>query len=263
MNTGLSPSPALPLTLLGAGQAVGTVLREEERRLSAPPGVEDAVLLSPEAAEALRALAALDEEGAETDFSGTGSDGEELPTYEGDVVNSLAEAVSGTVEDQQEERAEEELEGEDEQGGAAEAQGPGGRPLSKDEQREVEELRARDAEVRAHENAHVAAAGGLAGPISYEYETGPDGRRYAVGGEVPISIPESDSPEEQIRNAEKARAAALAPAEPSAQDMAVAARAEQMAAEARAEIASRSTTYGPGGSLQQDSARSGGLHQLA
>jgi hypothetical protein len=178
-------------------------------------------------------------------------------------VDSLAEAVTGSAEDQQEERAEEELEGGENQDGAAGAEGPGGRALSQDEQRAVEELRARDTEVRAHENAHVAAAGGLAGPASYEYETGPDGRRYAVGGEVPISIPESGSPEEKIRNAEQARAAALAPAEPSAQDMAVAARAQQMSAQARAEIASRSTTYGPGGSLQQDSARSGGLDQLA
>ena len=44
-----------------------------------------------------------------------------------------------------------------------------------------------DREERQHEQAHLSAAGGHArGGPSYQYETGPDGKRYAVGGEVSI-----------------------------------------------------------------------------
>ena len=108
--------------------------------------------------------------------------------------------------------------------------------LSPEEQEEVRELAKRDREVRAHEQAHAAAAGDLAnGGPSYEYTTGPDGRRYAVGGEVSISLREGKTPEETVRIAERARRAALAPQEPSPQDRKVAAEAAQMAARARAE----------------------------
>jgi hypothetical protein len=114
--------------------------------------------------------------------------------------------------------------------------------LTPEQEVEVAELRRRDAEVRAHEAAHAAAAGALGGGASFDYATGPDGRSYAVGGEVPVEMAPGRTPEETIRNAAQLRAAALAPAEPSAQDRAVAAEAEAMEAAARAEIAARSTT---------------------
>ena len=110
------------------------------------------------------------------------------------------------------------------------------RTLTPEEQRIVAELRARDREVRAHEQAHLRAAGHLAsGGPKFEYEQGPDGKRYAVGGEVPIRIPQGGSREEKLANAQRAQRAALAPANPSGQDRAVAARAAAMAREARAE----------------------------
>ena len=105
------------------------------------------------------------------------------------------------------------------------------------ERSQVESLRRRDREVRAHEAAHAAAAGGLGGGASYTYVTGPDGRRYAVGGEVAVRLSSGHTPEEAIRNAQQVRAAALAPAEPSSQDRAVAAHATAMEAAARAELA--------------------------
>lgn len=41
--------------------------------------------------------------------------------------------------------------------------------------------------MRAHEQAHKTAAGGLAqGGATFEYQTGPDGKQYAVSGEVKI-----------------------------------------------------------------------------
>jgi hypothetical protein len=63
--------------------------------------------------------------------------------------------------------------------------------LSEKEQHVVEELRKRDREVRSHEQAHLAAAGSLAsGGPTLTYQVGPDGKRYAVGGEVPIAASE-------------------------------------------------------------------------
>lgn len=106
-------------------------------------------------------------------------------------------------------------------------------------QREIAKLAARDREVRAHEQAHVAAGGSLitSGP-TYSYQTGPDRRRYAVGGEVGIdSSPVRGDPEATIDKARRVRAAALAPAEPSTQDRQVAARATQMEQSARLELA--------------------------
>ena len=109
--------------------------------------------------------------------------------------------------------------------------------LSDEEKIHVRELQARDAEVRAHENAHAAAGGALAGAPSYQYQQGPDGRLYAVGGEVPIQVKEGATPEETLRNAAQVRRAALAPANPSSADQAVAATAASLEMKARAELA--------------------------
>lgn len=118
----------------------------------------------------------------------------------------------------------------------------GARELTPENQARIEELKQRDAEVRQHEQAHLAAAGPYAlGGASFEYETGPDGKRYAVGGEVQIDLtPIPDDPEATIRKMEQVRAAALAPATPSAADQRVAARASALMNEARAELAQAS-----------------------
>lgn len=108
------------------------------------------------------------------------------------------------------------------------------------ERREVEDLKTRDREVRAHEQAHAAVGGQYAGSPSYDFETGPDGQRYAVGGEVSIDISEESTPEETVEKMQQVRAAALAPAEPSPQDFRVASEANQKAQQARAEIAANS-----------------------
>ncbi len=99
----------------------------------------------------------------------------------------------------------------------------------------VAKLEARDAEVRAHEAAHMAAGGGIAGGASFDYEIGPNGKAYAVGGEVPIDIsPESDPKATQAKM-QKVRAAALAPASPSPQDIKVAATASMIEMKAKME----------------------------
>ncbi len=110
--------------------------------------------------------------------------------------------------------------------------------LTPEARAEVTELKKIDQEVRAHEQAHLRAAGPYAsGGASFTYATGPDGKQYAVGGEVKIDIsPESD-PEATLRKAEAIQAAAAAPAEPSSQDRGIGAKASQMAHEAQRELA--------------------------
>jgi len=116
------------------------------------------------------------------------------------------------------------------------------------EYRELKQLQARDREVRAHEQAHLAAAGQYAkGGASFSYTRGPDGHSYATGGEVGISTSAvSGDPEATLQKAEQVRRAALAPAEPSAQDLKVAAEASATASRARQDIAEQSRSAGDG-----------------
>lgn len=109
--------------------------------------------------------------------------------------------------------------------------------LTDEEQAVVRELKARDREVRAHEQAHKRVGGQYAGAISYDYQKGPDGQRYAVGGSVPIDVSPENSPEETAAKMRVVIKAALAPAEPSAADRAVAAAAQNKLQEAQLEIA--------------------------
>lgn len=110
--------------------------------------------------------------------------------------------------------------------------------LSDDDKSLVRALQNRDREVRAHEQAHLAAASGISvsGP-SYDYQQGPDGVRYAIGGSVGIEVSPARTPEETAQKARIIQSAALAPAQPSGQDLAVAARARQMELQALAEAA--------------------------
>ena len=109
--------------------------------------------------------------------------------------------------------------------------------LTQQEKQEVSELKMTDSEVRAHENAHKAAAAGLTTSApNYEYETGPDGKKYAVAGDVNVSYKHSDDPEVNLRNAQQLKASALAPADPSSQDRKVAAQADREIAQARQDI---------------------------
>ena len=109
--------------------------------------------------------------------------------------------------------------------------------LSPDEKRLVLDLQARDSEVRAHEAAHQAAGGGMTGAASYTYQLGPDGKMYAIGGEVSISMKSGSTPEETIANARQIAAAAMAAGNPSPQDYAVASSARVMEMKAQQQLA--------------------------
>lgn len=113
------------------------------------------------------------------------------------------------------------------------------RDLSPADIERIARLQQRDREVRAHEAAHQSAAGGLAGAARYDTAVGPDGRTYAVGGEVPINISSGSSPEETIERMNRVQRAAMAPANPSGQDVSVASRAARMISQARMELARR------------------------
>ncbi len=106
--------------------------------------------------------------------------------------------------------------------------------LTESEKRQVQKLKQRDREVRAHERAHIAAGAGVVqGGASFTFQRGPDGKMYAVGGEVKIDSSAENDPDKTIRKMQQVKRAALAPAEPSGTDRAVAAQAGRIEAQAR------------------------------
>lgn len=108
--------------------------------------------------------------------------------------------------------------------------------LTSDEKAQLSELKAADTRVKAHEAAHQsgpAASGGA----SYTYKKGPDGVMYAVGGEVPVRIQTGSTPQESIMNLQGVIATALAPADPSPQDVSIASKARVMMMKAQQELA--------------------------
>ena len=111
--------------------------------------------------------------------------------------------------------------------------------LTSAEVEQVKALKERDAEVKRHEQAHAAAGGATTGAPSYTYTTGPDGRQYAVAGEVSVRFSSKSDPEKVIAEAKQIKRAATAPAEPSAQDYAVAREADQRIAYAQQELIER------------------------
>ncbi|WP_245703921.1 putative metalloprotease CJM1_0395 family protein [Modicisalibacter muralis] len=116
--------------------------------------------------------------------------------------------------------------------------GANGQALAPEDITELKSLQVRDREVRNHELAHQVVGGQFAGGASYTFERGPDGGRYAVAGEVPIDVGAvPGDPQATIEKMRKVRAAALAPAEPSAQDRAIAAQASQTMMAAQLELA--------------------------
>ena len=142
----------------------------------------------------------------------------------------------------------------------------GGKSLSPDAQRVVQKLQQRDADVRAHEAAHAAAGGQFVrGGPNFTYQTGPDGRHYAIGGEVSIDTsPVKGDPAATVAKMQAVERAALAPADPSGQDYAVAASAAEAEAQARMDQAKSSAAAPPSaGGGKSPSGTGGGDHPVA
>jgi len=128
--------------------------------------------------------------------------------------------------------------------------------LSEGEKQLLKELSARDGEVRAHEAAHQAAGGGMTGAASYTYQQGPDGKMYAIGGEVSISMKSGSTPEETIANARQIASAAMAAGDPSPQDFAVASSARVMEIKAQQQLAKEQREETSGQELYKNIANS-------
>jgi hypothetical protein len=152
-------------------------------------------------------------------------------TYERPQIQTELQAAFQNVFGQEKDNAQ------DESAGKQDAKDRQQEQQEKQDAAEIEQLKARDQEVRVHEQAHASTGGQYAGAPQYEYTTGPDNKRYVTDGEVSIDVSEEKTPEETLKKMEQVRAAALAPAEPSSQDLKVAAEASQKATEARSEIA--------------------------
>ncbi|HEY1028775.1 MAG TPA: putative metalloprotease CJM1_0395 family protein [Pseudomonas sp.] len=159
-----------------------------------------------------------------------------------DVSPDIARADQAPVAAAQEQQADSPASGREEADrGTSEGRGGTGEPSPRElrqEQLEIAELVQRDREVRTHEQAHSAVGGQYAGAPTYGFKRGPDGQRYAVSGEVSIdTAPIPNDPEATLRKMEIVLRAALAPIEPSPQDLRVAALAQAQAAQARVELA--------------------------
>jgi len=101
----------------------------------------------------------------------------------------------------------------------------------------ITQLQQRDKEVRTHELAHATAGGGATDSPSYTFEIGPDGKRYATDGEVAVDLSTvAGDPQATIIKMQKIHAAAMAPTNPSTQDIRVAASAAQNILAAQSEL---------------------------
>jgi len=164
--------------------------------------------------------------GAESDRARQAAGNSNTATYERPTTAEPSVADSSTSADQSD----------------ADQQESAGREQAEQKQqaqaKEIETLEKRDREVQTHEEAHRAAGGQYASAPGYEYTTGPDNKRYVTDGEVSIDVSEAATPAKTIQKMEQVRKAALAPAEPSAQDLKVASEATQVINRAKSDQAS-------------------------
>jgi hypothetical protein len=102
----------------------------------------------------------------------------------------------------------------------------------------LQELKQTDSKVRRHEMAHIAAGGRyITSGANFTYKQGPDGKNYVVGGEVGIDTsPVPGDPQATIQKMRQVKSAALAPANPSTQDIKVASQASQTSSKALSEL---------------------------
>ncbi len=100
----------------------------------------------------------------------------------------------------------------------------------------IQKLRNVERKVIAHEMAHKAVAGQYAGAVNYGYTKGPDGKMYITSGEVTLDMSEESTPEETAKKMEIIQRAAMAPADPSPQDIRVAQSAAIKEMKARIEM---------------------------
>ncbi|MBO2675085.1 hypothetical protein I6M53_10465 [Shewanella algae] len=120
-------------------------------------------------------------------------------------------------------------------------------------EREIDSLMKRDTQVRSHEQAHAAVGGIHAGQPAFEFEKGPDGKRYAVEGEVQIDVSVvNGDPLATMAKMKQVYAAAMAPVDPSMADIRVAAEAMRKYNQAREEAGTQRLAAAPKPELSQN-----------
>jgi hypothetical protein len=110
--------------------------------------------------------------------------------------------------------------------------------LTGSERAKVADMLVRDRQICAHEETRYAAAGPYAlGKPMYQYEVGPDGKKYVVDGKVRFDItPVPGDPQATISKMKRIRYASLSAAGPSVHDRQVAIKASQYEIQARRQI---------------------------
>lgn len=153
-------------------------------------------------------------------------------------IRKQAETANSTISDQSE--SDPDAQGQQHNEQASEHSHDGGEAdpaVEFAEKQEIIQLKQRDREVRSHELAHAAVGGSVTGSPSYSFTIGPDGKKYATSGEVSVDLSTvPGDPQASIIKLKKVYAAALAPANPSAQDARVAAQASSLILQAQSEL---------------------------
>lgn len=164
--------------------------------------------------------------------------------------STISDDTGGTSEQQQQQNEDNAAERNDESNDENESIGASNQDTAEPDfadQQIIKELQLRDREVRSHEQAHAAAGGPYTGAPSYTFEVGPDGKKYAVEGEVSVDLsPVKGDPQATITKLQKVYNAALAPANPSIQDTRIANKAAQLIAEAQSQLLAESFEEGTG-----------------
>jgi len=91
----------------------------------------------------------------------------------------------------------------------------------KDFARVLEKFKQADANIRSHEQVH-ASIGQTTAPISYNYQKGPDGKMYAVGGSVRLDTSIPSDPKAAAFKLDQIQKAAIGTADASGADMGIA-----------------------------------------
>lgn len=120
------------------------------------------------------------------------------------------------------------------------------RTLDKADLRDIEQLQQRDREGQQQGSAD----GATTGAPQYEFKAGLDGNHYATVGEVSVKFSGSSDPTGQTAEAKQIKNAGNASAQPSAQDRAVAARAEQPTVSADKGLLKETVVSGEGANTQ-------------
>jgi SprA family protein len=222
----------------------------------------NSAVLTPQAVLALQ-----DANGLEAQHSDKTHSGED---HQEDTTN-LQDPETGQTTDGKSDPGHTEQTAQNDQGGLAQSQessekeeDPDGDGLDEAEEKQVDDLSKRDREVKAHEQAHARAGGAHAGAPSYTFQQGPDGKRYAVGGEVQIDTGKEKTPEATIRKMQVVLRAATAPADPSSQDMKVAQQARSQLSEAQGQLRQQNAEELSGdGEEEATSSESGSTPDLA